>query len=478
MKAIIAVLSLTLVVAILLFVPTLAAPFESVYGPVTLASCATALGLCAISALVVGVVIRRSREHGSYLVKLFMLALILRIAVGVAIFVFNGQDFFGGDAWTYDYFGYHQLLAWRGDKYASLLIDQYMGRGLGSGWGMLYLVAGIYSFVGRNMLAIQFFNAVIGAATVPLIFMSSYDLFRNFRVARIAAFAVAFYPSLVLWSSQGLKDPIIVFALALSIFAAGRLRQKFSVIYLASLLAGLAMILAFRFYVFYMLIAAIAGGLLIAMRAMTAQNVFRQCVIILLIGISLTYVGVTRYASVQFEQSVTFDQLRRSRLDAATSAQSGFGKDVDVSTARGALSTIPLGLVYLFFAPFPWQLGSLRQTLTLPEMVIWWGSFPLLILGLWFSIRYRFRQIFTILLFTSMLSVAYSVFQGNVGTAYRQRSQLLVFYFIFVAVGFILLKEKSEQRARRRLWAKRSWMADEARRHLGRPAPEISAPGT
>jgi hypothetical protein len=35
-----------------------------------------------------------------------------------------------------------------------------------------------------------------------------------------------------------------------------------------------------------------------------------------------------------------------------------------------------------------------------------------------------------------------------VGTAYRQRSQLLVFYFIFVSVGFVLMKERREDRIR------------------------------
>jgi hypothetical protein len=35
-----------------------------------------------------------------------------------------------------------------------------------------------------------------------------------------------------------------------------------------------------------------------------------------------------------------------------------------------------------------------------------------------------------------------------VGTAYRQRSQLLVFYFIFVSVGFVLMKERREDRKR------------------------------
>ncbi|HET6892024.1 MAG TPA: hypothetical protein VFH31_13055, partial [Pyrinomonadaceae bacterium] len=160
---------------------------------------------------------------------------------------------------------------------------------------------------------------------------------------------------------------------------------------------------------------------------------------------------VTRYASVQLEQFASLERIQRSRLDLATSAQSGFGREVDVSTSEGALSTIPLGMLYLLFAPFPWQLASLRQSITLPEMIVWWASFPMFILGLWFSIKYRLRQIAAILIFTAMLSIAYAVFQGNVGTAYRQRAQLLVFYFIFVAVGYVLVYERRENRKRQEL---------------------------
>jgi putative Ca2+/H+ antiporter (TMEM165/GDT1 family) len=82
-------------------------------------------------------------------------------------------------------------------------------------------------------------------------------------------------------------------------------------------------------------------------------------------------------------------------------------------------------------------------------MIIWWVSFPMMMLGLWFSMRYKLRIIAPILIFTTLLSLAYSVFQGNVGTAYRQRSQLLVFYFIFVAVGYVVVVEKLEDRKRR-----------------------------
>lgn len=448
MKAIIAVLALLLVVGIMLFVPTLAEPYEAIYGKVTAFECAKALGICAVATFVAGVLINRNREHGAYLLKLFSLALIVRIIIGSGIFVVNGQEFFGGDALTYDYFGSVQLSAWGGDKYAQILVNEFFGEGYYSGWGMVYVVGAIYAVVGRNMLAIQYFNAVLGAATAAVIFLCAYEIFKNRRVAAVAAVAVAFYPSLVLWSSQGLKDAPIVLFLSLAILATLKLGNKFSALYLTVLVVSLFGVLAFRFYVFYMLLTAIAGAFVIGMRELTARSMVRQFVVIILLGLSLMYIGVTRYAAAQMEFG-TLERIQVSRQDAATSAKSGFGKDVDVSTTSGALSTIPIGIVYLLFAPFPWQLGSLRQSLALPEMIVWWAAFPLLILGIWFSLRHRLRQMSPILIFTSMLTLAYSVFQGNVGTAYRQRAQLLVFYFIFVAVGAVLLKEKREERRKR-----------------------------
>jgi hypothetical protein len=252
-----------------------------------------------------------------------------------------------------------------------------------------------------------------------------------------------------LWSAQGLKDAPVVFFLVLAIYASLRLSAKFSIKQAAILVLALFSILSLRFYVFYMIAVAIGGGFVIGLQKITPTNFARQFIVLILVGVSLTYLGVTRYASAQFGSFASLETLQRSRLDLSR-AGSGFGQDVDVSTTEGAISTIPIGLIYLLFAPFPWTLISLRQSLTLPEMILWWLSFPFLVLGIWYSIRYRLRQISPILIFTSMLSIAYSVFQGNVGTAYRQRAQLLVFYFIFVAVGFVLLLEKKEERERLR----------------------------
>jgi len=238
---------------------------------------------------------------------------------------------------------------------------------------------------------------------------------------------------------------LIILALALAILATMRLMEKITIGYVVVLILCLMTLLSLRFYIFYMMAASVAGSFIIGMKSLSAQSFVHRFLAVAAIGLAFTWFGVLRYAETQFDRYANLQTIQVVRVDLA-GAGSGYGKDVDVGTAEGALSVIPMGMVYLLFAPFPWQLVSLRQSITLPEMVIWWLSFPLMILGIWYSVRFRLRQISPILIFTTMLSIAYSVFQGNVGTAYRQRAQLLVFYFIFVAVGFVFLQEKREQR--------------------------------
>ena len=432
MNALLALSALALAVSVSLIFPD--------EGPAAMTLFAALAGASAL-------VISRHESESRFLVRVFVAATIIRAAVGAAIYYFHLQDFFGGDAYTYDYLGSTIIQFWRGElSYA--YYEDALGFYVQRNWGMPYTVGAIYMVVGRNMLATQLFNAVVGGATAPLIFLCARHIFQNMRVAKIATLAVAFYPSLVLWSSQGLKDGPIVFLLVLTMFATLKLGEKASIKYGALLVFALYGLLCFRFYIFYMAVAAVGGAFVIGMRQQTTQSLLRQFLVIIALGVSLTYMGVLRTAGTQVDAYADLERIQRSRRDLSLRANSGFGQEVDVSTTSGALTAVPLGLTYLLFAPFPWQLASLRQSITLPEMVAWWASFPLLVLGVWFTVSYRLRQALPILIFTSMLTLAYSIFQGNVGTAYRQRSQILVFYFIFVAVGAVLVREKRENRKR------------------------------
>ena len=442
------VCSYLLVCTVVVFtVPTMVHSFPR-YESFSSYDAAQAMLLCLAVGAVIGFFIYRNKEDGSFLLQLFAWGLLTRMVVGLGIFVFNAQEFFGGDAITYDFFGWAQMKAWQGDPYYQIITNNFT-QGHASAWGMVKMVGAAYYVIGRNSLAIQFLNSIIGSATAILVYHCAQHVYKNVRVAKIAAICVAFFPSLVLWSAQGLKDAPVVFFLVLAILASLRLNEKWSVKHVIILIVALFSILSLRFYVFYMITVAIGGAFVIGLQKITPTNFARQFAVLILVGVSLTYLGVTRYAGGQFEKFGTLEAVQRSRADLAR-AGSGFGREVDVSTTEGAISTIPIGLIYLLFAPFPWQLVSLRQSITLPEMIMWWLAFPFLVLGVWYSLKYRLRQMAPILIFTTMLSIAYSVFQGNVGTAYRQRAQLLVFYFVFVAVGFVLLKEKKENRDRQR----------------------------
>ncbi|HSE33828.1 MAG TPA: glycosyltransferase family 39 protein [Pyrinomonadaceae bacterium] len=415
-----------------------------------------ALSTCALLSVVCVIFLSRHEER-TFLVRLFVAALIVRLVVGIIIFG-RMEEFFGGDANTYDIFGRSLIESWGGDAFHKANYERFVSSGAGA-WGMIYLVAGVYSVIGRNMLAIQYINAAVGAVTAGVIFQIAEHLFNNIRVSKLSALLTAFFPSLILWSSQALKDSLIVMALALGILATLRLMKEVKPQWIAVLTGCLLILISLRFYIFYMMVASVVGAFVVGMKAANAKSFLQRFVAVALIGLAITWFGVLRSASEQFDRYANLEAIQRSRLDMASTAESGFGKDVDVRTTSGALTVIPVGLVYLMFAPFPWQLASLRQSIALPEMIVWWCCFPLLVLGLWYGMKHRLQQISPILIFTSMLTLAYSLFQGNVGTAYRQRSQLLVFYFIFVAVGAILLKERAENKQHLQL-AEKQKLAD------------------
>lgn len=386
----------------------------------------------------------------NFLRQVFIAALILRVALATVTYIFSLQDFFGGDSVTYDYGGYALYNDWFGytQDYQILYYNQVINA-TGSGWGMAYIVAAIYTLVGRNPYATQIFNCVLGAVTACLVYSCAKKIFSNLRVAKVTALLVAFFPSLIVWSSQGLKDGIICFLLALAINVVFSLQQRFSYPNVLILLVSLSGIYSLRFYIFFAFIVAVFGSFFISTQK-SATSVARQIVVLIIVSLGLTYFGVLRNAQRNLETYGSLEVLQASRLDQARTAESGFGKDIDVSTTSGAIQALPIGLIYILLAPFPWQVSNFRQAVTLPEVLIWWALIPFLGSGIWYSIKYKFRQSLVVIIFTLLLTVSYAIFQGNVGTAYRMRAQMQIFYFIFVAVGLTIWQEKRENQNFRR----------------------------
>jgi 4-amino-4-deoxy-L-arabinose transferase-like glycosyltransferase len=249
------------------------------------------------------------------------------------------------------------------------------------------------------------------------------------------------------------KDPAIMLCIALCMYAMLKLRHRMQAGYLALFVAASICLMTLRFYVFYFVVFAALGTFLISQRRGFVQGIFGQIALLAVFVAAFSFV-VQRETLDQHASYFDLSRVQITRSDQAHTARSGVEAERDVSTTSGALSTLPVGFVYLMFAPFPWAISGLRQALTLPETLVWYSLMPAFIRGLRHSIRLRFRECLPILVFAVSLTGAYAVFQGNVGTAYRQRTQITMFFFIFMGVGIV---EKRRQRENRVPGMQRAW---------------------
>src|SRR3972149_5186760 len=297
--------------------------------------------------------------------------------------------------------------------------------------GFIYFVAGVYYLFGRNVILGQFLNGIIGALT-PIVILELGLLLYERRVAMPAMWLTAFFPQMIFWSAALYKDPAVMLAIAANILAVFRLRLRMSAYWVAVYLATAAALVFLRFYIFYAIGAATLAGMLMRHRRGMVLGLATQVVLIAgLISLFLyTPVGQEMLINSRF---LDLQLLNLSRMDLAR-AGSGFAATADVSTVSGILTVLPLGVAYLLFAPFPWSIVNLRQALALPDVLMWYALVPALIRGILYAHR-RLRETMPILIFTTALTLAYGAFLGNAGTAYRQRTQVMMFYFLFVADG-------------------------------------------
>src|SRR5438128_5246898 len=104
MNALLGILTAIVFVAVLLVVPAHS-------------DAAGALTVCVLLAFPVGVLLWRNKVEGQFLLQVFVAALLVRVLVGAVINVFELQEFFGGDALTYDFYGFAFVKSWGGDHY-------------------------------------------------------------------------------------------------------------------------------------------------------------------------------------------------------------------------------------------------------------------------------------------------------------------------------------------------------------------------
>jgi hypothetical protein len=361
--------------------------------------------------------------------KLVRAALFLRIGVACLLHFAFDEAFFAGDQGTYDWCGREIVSYWRGDRATLPGLVRPAAGGYYYPTGYYYIVAVIYYLIGPWSLLPKLLNSFVGSRTVTLTYRLARSLTGSDEVALRTAAYTAYFPSLVLWSSLNLRDVWIVFLILYMCVKATELQERFSIGTLVALVASSLAITLFRDYIF----VAIAGPMLVSFLARRRGHIGRNAFIGMLLALALIYLDQSRGARTKMRAP---DLLSLQEYRTHT----GFGgskveESADISTPIRALLFLPKGMTYFLLAPFPWNVGSARQVITLPETLFFYSLLPAIVIGTLSLIRYRLSDSMMILMITGGLTLGYSLGQANIGTAYRYRAQVLPFYLLFAAVG-------------------------------------------
>ena len=144
------------------------------------------------------------------------------------------------------------------------------------------------------------------------------------------------------------------------------------------------------------------------------------------------------FSAIRPEGLLETAQVLRTGLQ--QDATSAFGVGTETRTIAAALSYIPIGGSYLLFAPFPWDIQTTLQATAMGETLLWYPLFLLSIFGFRISMRNRSTAaLFPVSVLLVVVS-SYALVEGNFGTAYRHRAQIMPLFFIFSGIGLSWIK--------------------------------------
>ena len=329
--------------------------------------------------------------------------------------------FFGPDALTYHDGSLYIVRHWAGG------VAPTFGAGKE---GFYYVLAGLYWALGAHMLAGVALNATFAAALVPVVTDTTRRLFGQ-AAARYATPLVVVFPGLLLWTSQVLKEAVIVLLVAVAANCAVRLIDRTSIGAMGVLAVTLALLFTFRGPVAFVLAATLVAGVAFGIRAL-ASGLAVGMAILAVIGVTLA----AGLGSSGYQVAVDADLARAQELREALAREgtSGFQSDVDISTPKGALRFLPAGVTNFAFGPFPWQIRAARHLAAVPDVVAWWFLLPSLWRGQRAGRQHGRRQLVLILPALGLcLLLALSI--GNFGTVVRERIQIVVLVAPIIALG-------------------------------------------
>lgn len=397
-------------------------------------------------------VIDHNREELRKQQTIFLVALVLRFLVSVAIYQFGFVKYVGDQDASGWFAGVILANEWKAQNVSLLelpfrMVEAFHHHHKGYNYllgTVFYLTDSPYRLVASAL------NAFFGALIAVMTYRIARVLFSGWVAGR-AAWWTALFPSMIIWSALTVKEPIVILLESIALYGCVRLRQLgMSPRHVLLCTACVVLLVPFRFYASYIVAVAVVASFLAGDITKPRRAIAAVFFIALLVPAITATGAIARYErQIESFDADRVESFRRAvgKGGSKTGTGSGVESTFDMHTPSGLALGTAVGGAHLLLAPFPWQLGggSARLVGTGPELLYWWWLvFVGVIPGAIHCFRKRLPDILSTVVFIGGFGLLYSMMFGNVGLIFRQRAQLLPWLLIFAAVGLELRAQRRE----------------------------------
>ena len=278
-----------------------------------------------------------------------------------------------------------------------------------------------------------FFNSItfilMGFVGEVLIFKSLIKKF-EFKYPKFLFWSIVLFPSVFLWSSGILKEPMIIFSFGL-ILNSLILKRKWA--YISSFIVAILIIFKVKFYIFICVFPALISYIISEKTKLNPPRIiFTICVIMAAIIFALGKMN-NNYNPLKILSQKQNDFITLSELFDTGSAYKITPIEPNITSL---LKAIPKGLINGFFRPFPNNINNLLQLFPLIENLLLYLMITYLFFKMIF-LKIKINQdvkniLWNSLFFITMLFILIGISTPVIGALVRYKVPGLLFLIIVI----------------------------------------------
>lgn len=407
-------------------------------------------------------------EERKFLVGIFIIGLGLRMAISsltylICAYLNKGYHIYGydsfcifGDSAFYSLRGWLVAQDWMG-KLDRSTVDYGLIFGDKESYNF-YIYALFHYLFGYSQLAAKFINSIFGGLTPIFIYYIVKDIFNKISIARIATVLLMFFPSLFLWSTTNLKEPMSIFLVTLVLWSMVKSLSYFKIRYFCISILAIASLYFFRRYPLFFTLLPLFFCLLFWAKIKlkkTIATIFLCVIVLIFLFQHSQYIIKGKnvlISTINYMEKLVIFQV--GQTDATGSGYKIYPERFYL-TSSNASPLKPLEFTYAFikswiyfmFAPFPWVITTKLQLVSYFQIILWYILILFSIQGILIGLRYNLKKVLILISYLFLTSSFLALASGNIGTMLRHRDMVTPFYLIFSAVGInqIFIKKDVSQ---------------------------------